>query len=62
MPNLQTLSLEGTGITDASIETLLALRTLTDLDVTDTKMTSDGIARLRQLRPKWEIHSSDGQN
>jgi len=47
--SLQSVSLNGTGVTDKAVDHLLRLRELRYLDIRDTKITNHGIERLRTL-------------
>lgn len=53
--HLEVLVLRMTGITDASIPLLIGLRKLKRVDLSYTKVTAEGIARLRRERPELEI-------
>jgi uncharacterized membrane protein len=56
MPHLERLNLYANpGITDASIDALAAIRSLRRLDVWRTKISEEGMARLRTLRPDLEL-------
>ncbi len=56
MPHLERLNLyANTGITDASIDALAAIRSLRRLDIWRTKISEEGMARLRELRPDLEL-------
>jgi len=56
MPGLERLNLYANpGVTDASIEALAALPALRRLDIWRTKISEEGMARLRALRPDLEL-------
>jgi uncharacterized membrane protein len=56
MPHLERLNLYANpGITDASIEALAAIQSLRRLDVWRTRISEEGMARLRALRPDLEL-------
>jgi uncharacterized membrane protein len=56
MPRLERLNLYANpGITDASIEALAGIASLRRLDVWRTKISEEGMARLRSLRPDLEL-------
>jgi uncharacterized membrane protein/DNA-binding MarR family transcriptional regulator len=56
MPNLERLNLyANSGITDSSIDALAALKSLRRLDVWRTRISEEGMARLRALRPDLEL-------
>ena len=52
---LQKLSLSGSALTDESLKTLTALTNLRELDVTNSKLTASGIAKLKEALPKCKI-------
>jgi hypothetical protein len=51
MPGLFRLDLSGTNVTDAGLESLLRLQKLTTLGLSRTKVTPEGIAR---LKARWK--------
>jgi uncharacterized membrane protein len=56
MPHLERLNLYANpGITDASIDALAAIPSLRRLDVWRTRISEEGMARLRTLRPDLEL-------
>jgi hypothetical protein len=55
LPDLETLILDHTGVTDASLESLSGARRLRRLEVREPKVTEDGLAKLRGARPTLEI-------
>jgi len=55
MPWLQRVSLGQTGITDESIPVLVSLKELHVLHVTGTRLTENGVARLRRALPNCRI-------
>jgi hypothetical protein len=56
MPHLERLNLYANpGITDASVDALAALKSLRRLDIWRTKISEEGMARLRSLRPDLEL-------
>jgi hypothetical protein len=56
MPHLERLNLYANpGITDASIDALAAISSLRRLDVWRTRISEEGMARLRTLRPDLEL-------
>jgi len=55
---LKRLSLATSGMTDAGLDHLAGLTNLEELNVTGTKVTADGIARLQAALPKCKIVSS----
>jgi hypothetical protein len=59
MPDLETLYLEGTRITDAGLERLASHKKLSFLMVGRTQVTPDGVARLQALLPECHILSRD---
>lgn len=52
MPRLRTIDVSRTAVTDQSIATLASLPSLTLLLYRDSKITPDGLARLRETLPK----------
>lgn len=58
LPGLYTVDLEGTRITDAGLERLSACRGLGVINVTETYVTRDGVAKLQRAIPASEIHWS----
>jgi hypothetical protein len=52
---IEKLNLSGTAITDASIETLAKLPNLKWVDLSSTRITPDGLSRLRQQLPDLRI-------
>ncbi|WP_182868643.1 leucine-rich repeat domain-containing protein [Rhodopirellula sp. JC639] len=54
--NLKTLWLTGSGVTDAAIATLASISSLESIDVQRTQITSDGLARLKTLRPDCNVN------
>lgn len=50
IPQVESLTLDGTGITDGAIPELLKLSYLTDLDISRTQISSAGLAKLRARR------------
>jgi hypothetical protein len=55
MTSLGLLELRGTRITDVCVVLLATLTGLTELDVSETRVTSDGVARLKAALPKCQI-------
>jgi serine/threonine protein kinase/Leucine-rich repeat (LRR) protein len=55
LKRLERLSLAGTGATDASLKSLHELVELRELDLTDTKVTPEGVAALRAALPMCGI-------
>lgn len=56
MPHLERLNLYANpGISDASIDSLAALQSLRRLDIWRTRISEEGMARLRALRPDLEL-------
>jgi len=55
MPNLVSLELEGSLITDAGLDEVATLRHLESLDVEYTKVTDEGVARLRARLPALQV-------
>ncbi len=59
MPNLGFLRLEATKVSDASVPTLASMKRLEELDVTGSRMTPGGVARLRKRMPFCNIHFNE---
>jgi hypothetical protein len=53
---LQFLQLEGTKITDTALKDLKEMKTLSDLTVTDTAVTNEGVTALRKARPNMKVY------
>jgi len=52
LPQLTTLSLARTAVSDESVFALSRLRRLERLDLTDTSVSKDAVSRLRTLLPR----------
>ena len=55
LKHLARLSLSGTKITDAGLDTLAKIATLENLDLGGTKVTAAGVAKLQAALPKCKI-------
>ena len=55
LPQLQTLGLAGTYVTDAGLKELAALKQLQTLRLDNTKVTDAGIAELKKALPDCKI-------
>ena len=49
------LNLLNTGVTDAGLKELAVLTKLTSLDLSQTKVTADGVKELQKALPKCKI-------
>jgi uncharacterized membrane protein len=59
LPRLTHLNVYGNaGITDASVDVLAGMKSLRVVDVWETGITTDGIARLRDLRPDLAVQGA----
>ncbi len=59
LPRIEHLNLYGNGgVTDASVDVLAGVGSLRRVDVWQTGMTEDGIARLRQRRPDLQVQGA----
>lgn len=58
-PGIETLLLESTRITDRSIPHLAKLKRLRSLRINKTRVTADGVRRLRESLPKCEIEAEN---
>jgi hypothetical protein len=47
--------LSGREVTDAALKGLAALKNLTSLDLSDTRVTDDGVKELQKALPKCKI-------
>jgi hypothetical protein len=56
MPELEVLSVDGTGLTDAGLLHLLKLKKLTTLDLSYTQITDKGLDRLKELPELRILH------
>ena len=56
---LEELSLYGTEITDEGLSTLAALPNLRYLTVTNTRVTSKGVARFKKMCPPCQVRNED---
>jgi internalin A len=54
-PDLTSLSLAGSRVTDAGLEHLHSLKKLAWVDLTDTQVTADGIEALKQAFPQLKV-------
>jgi hypothetical protein len=55
LPRLRILDLSYTGVSDAALKQLTGLRNLTDLYLTDTKVTSGAADELRKAKPGTRV-------
>ena len=55
-PNLEVLWLTGSTVSDASIDAISKMNSLQSVDLQKTKVTPEGINRLRTARPQLEIN------
>jgi hypothetical protein len=56
---LEELSLYGTEITDEGLLTLAVLPNLRNLTVTNTRVTSKGVARFKKMCPQCQVRNED---
>ena len=56
---LKKLSLKNTGLTDAAVTELKSLSNLEEMDLTGTKITTDGIEAIRKALPNCNVVSDD---
>lgn len=57
LPELKSLRLFGASITDGAIESLSEMKYLAELYLNDTRVTPEGLARLKAALPETEVHS-----
>jgi hypothetical protein len=55
LPDVQYLMLQDNPLTDGCIDTIAGLPSRQRVDVRGTRITPDGVARLRRLRPEVEV-------
>ena len=55
LPELGTLTLNQTGVTDDGLETLSACKSLKKLELRLTAVSKKGVAKLQQAIPKLEV-------
>jgi hypothetical protein len=60
LPKLLYLALSDTEVSDRSIEVLTAMDSLRDVELYRTKVTQDGIRRLREAMPQCKINGKGG--
>ena len=55
LPDLRALDLSQVPVNDSDLENVAPLKELRQLDISDTKVTADGVAKLQQALPNCKI-------